>query len=152
MIIEMINKLRKEKGITIADLAEKIGASHVTLQRNLVEGSKLKVEDMEAIARVLGEKEFYAAIIEELQTLEFVKMDIQNGATWGIFLVNDTPQMVGYVENLRLILYIKESDSSIYNRKKLEKAIGPGVELEDIKEDNNIVNMWVYQYRRKSGD
>jgi transcriptional regulator with XRE-family HTH domain len=150
MILETINELRKEKKLSISDLAERIGGSPVTLQRNLGKGSKLKIEELEAIIKVFGEKEFYTRILDGLQTLEFVKMDIQDGVVWGVFLVNDKPQFVGCVGNARILVYVKEVDPTIYNRKKIEAAVGKGYELEDIREDTAIVNMWIYQFERKN--
>ncbi|KAB7528436.1 helix-turn-helix domain-containing protein [Flagellimonas olearia] len=151
MILDTINRLRKEKKITIAELAEKIGMSPVTLQRNLSTGSKLKIDDLEAIIKVLGEEHFYFIMLAQFKTYEFVKMDIQDGEIWGIFLINGEPKVVGLVDDYNLALYFKEGERYSYDIPRLEFAVGPDVGIWDIKEDNNIVNMWIYQYERKSG-
>ena len=151
MILEVVKELIKERKLRANDLSERIGVSPNTLSRNFKEnGTEIKYSTLEALINVLGEREVYTRLLERLQTLEFVKMDIQDGVVWGVFLVNDVPSFVGMVSNKRIIVYVKELDTTIYNRKKLEAAVGTDVELEDIKEDTNIVNMWVYQYERKS--
>jgi len=150
MLVETIQEIIKERKLKLNALGEEIGVSPVTLTRNFKGTSEMKLSTLEALISVLGEREVYTRILENLQTLEFAKMDVQDGVVWGVFLVNNTPSFVGCIENSRILLYVKELDTTIYNRKKIEAAVGKGVELEDIKEDTNIVNMWVFQYNRKS--
>ena len=150
MLVETIQEIIKERKLKLNALADQIGTSPVTLTRNFNGTSEMKLSTLEGLIEVIGEREFYTRVLEDLQTLEFVKMDVQDGVVWGVFLVNNVPSFVGCIENNRILLYVKELDTTIYNRKKLEAAVGDGVELEDIKEDTNIVNMWVYQYKRKS--
>lgn len=150
MLVETIQEIIKERKLKLNALAEQIEVSPVTLTRNFNGTSEMKLSTLESLINVIGEREFYTRVLEDLQTLEFVKMDVQDGVVWGVFLVNNVPSFVGCIENNRILLYVKELDTTIYNRKKLESAVGDGVELEDIKEDTNIVNMWVYQYKRKS--
>tara|TARA_R110002049_G_scaffold308133_1_gene511035 strand:- start:8392 stop:8844 length:453 start_codon:yes stop_codon:yes gene_type:complete len=150
MLVETIQEIIKERKLKLNALADQIGTSPVTLTRNFNGTSEMKLSTLESLIHVIGEREFYTRVLEDLQTLEFVKMDVQDGVVWGVFLVNNVPSFVGCVENKRILIYVKELDTTIYNRKKLEAAVGEGVELEDIREDTNIVNMWVYQYKRKS--
>lgn len=110
MILETINRLRKERGITIADLAEEIGMSPVTLQRNLSKGSKLRIGDLEAIIEVLGAEKFYSTMMLEFQRLEFQKMDVQGDTSWGVFLLNGEPYMAGYVSPELITIYRKEGE------------------------------------------
>tara|TARA_R110002020_G_scaffold156218_2_gene338059 strand:+ start:39396 stop:39848 length:453 start_codon:yes stop_codon:yes gene_type:complete len=150
MLVETIQEIIKERKLKLNALADQIGTSPVTLTRNFNGTSEMKLSTLESLIEVVGERNFYTRVLEDLQTLEFVKMDVQDGVVWGVFLVNNVPSFVGCIENNRILMYVKELDTTIYNRKKLEAAVGDGVELEDIKEDTNIVNMWVYQYKRKS--
>ena len=150
MLVETIQEIIKERKLKLNALADQIGTSPVTLTRNFNGTSEMKLSTLESLIHVIGEREFYTRVLEDLQTLEFVKMDVQDGVVWGVFLVNNVPSFVGCVENKRILIYVKELDTTIYNSKKLEAAVGEGVELEDIREDTNIVNMWVYQYKRKS--
>lgn len=150
MLVRTLQEIIKERKLKLNALGEQIGVSPVTLTRNFKGASEMKLSTLESLISVIGEKEFYTQLLDNLQTLEFVKMDKQDGVVWGVFLVNGKPYFVGCLENKRILLYVKELDTTIYNRKKIESAVGGGVELEDIKEDTNVVNMWVYQYQRKS--
>lgn len=149
MLVETIQEIIKEKKMKLNALAEQIGTSPVTLTRNFNGTSEMKLSTLEGLIRVIGARDFYTRVLQDLQTLEFVKMDVQAGVVWGVFLVNNVPSFVGCIENNRILLYVRVDDTTIYDRKKLEAAVGDGVELEDIWEDTNVVNMWVYQYERK---
>jgi hypothetical protein len=151
MLVKTLYEIIKERKLKLNAIADQISVSPVTLTRNFKGTSEMKLSTLEALISVVGEKEFYSQLLENLQTLEFVKMDVQDGVVWGVFLVSGKPSFVGCVENKMILIYVKELDTTIYNRKKIEAAVGvKGAELETVKEDTNIVNMWVYQWRRKS--
>src|SRR5690606_7244825 len=110
--------------------------------------SEMGIATLEGLISVLGEREFYGTVMDNLQTLTFEKLDNQDGVIWGVFLVNGKPSFVGCIENNRIMIYVRSNDTTLYNRKKIEVAAGKGVELEDFTEDTRMVDFWIFQYHR----
>lgn len=153
MLLRTIQTLIKEKKLRKNALAEQIGVSPVTLTRNLNGTSEMQISTLEALIKVIGEREVYSRILDELETVEWVVMDNMDGLMWGVFLINDVPTYVGHIEKGELTVYVKDLDNFKTSQGKLRLSLKNNlVRIKDVKEDTNIVNMYVYQYRRKSGD
>ncbi len=100
----------------------------------------------------LTPSQFYSLmILDEMDGLPLSKISERIRRSPGnMTLVIDNLEKEEFVERQRStkdrrVILIKLTD---LGRKKIEAAVGKGVELEDIREDTAIVNMWVYQYKR----